>query len=44
MAKAGIERAADKRPALMNPDTMRHIAENVALWADHARRINSETS
>ena len=33
--KAGVERAAKIHPALMNPDTMRHIVANLELWAEH---------
>lgn len=41
-AAAGVEAAADRHPALMNPDTMRHIAANVPLWADHQRLLRAE--
>jgi hypothetical protein len=39
--RAGIIRAAGLRPALMNPDTMRHIAENVGPWAAHEQALRA---
>lgn len=38
-AAEGIRRASTRHPALMNPETMLHIAENLALWAWHAHEL-----
>lgn len=42
-AASGITRAAERHPALMNPDTMRHIAANVPLWAAYEQALRSMT-